>query len=110
MSFEKFTIDRMLSGSAQVQIREKRLTLTIVPPNRFAKNEGDKLSALIFENLPPGTTKRQVHIVLKKSLPLGTPLMCQLVFEVYVKDRLLAELASQPVSQALYEALITEGN
>ena len=108
MKFADFKIDRMLSGQAQIKIEGNRLTITIIPPREFAKNEGDKLSAIVFDKLPTGTTLRQIHIVLKEGLATGPPGMCRLVFEIFVKDKPKGDFTSQPVSNALYEALVTE--
>ncbi len=110
MAFKPFIIERMVSGSAEGKIDGGRLIITIVPPKEFAQHEGDKLAAIIFNKLPPGTTLTQVHVVLKESVTTGVTRMCRLVFEIFVNDKPKGNFASQPVSQALYEALITEGN
>lgn len=109
MKFEDFSIDRMSGGGkAQIKIEGSRLTLTIIPPGQFAKTEGERLSAIVFDKLPTGTTLRQIHIVLKDGLATGPPGMCRLVFEIFVKEQPKGDFTSQPVSEALYEALITE--
>ncbi len=107
MRFKPFKIERLVSGETQIKVEGKQLTVTIIPPEKFI-DEAERLSAIVFNELPYGTELRLIRVVLKGFVPTGSTGRCQLLFKIFVREKHKGYFTSPSVSTALYEALIIE--